>query len=159
MPLQNLLHEGRSCACDIEVFKLLQISLPAAALVPFSGYEVRTKSIKRSLFTPTWESFHQGSGNQEIHENIEIGGGVLDQAVFPVSNRSSDDSAKVAVNLKIPAAQPGFIYVPADLSAEIVELNRTSPNCGFVVRQHQFNSTVPQDEEQNLSWFTSFVQV
>lgn len=74
-------------------------------------------------------------------------------AVVPISNLTSSDGAQVVVNLQIPVQQAGFMYISANLSAQVIEFNRTSPNRGFVVQQHLFNVTKPQgEEEQTLNW-------
>jgi hypothetical protein len=71
--------------------------------------------------------------------------------------RSEDDAAEVTVNLVIPAAQPGFTYIPVDLEVQIIEFNNTSLNRGFVVHQHFFNGTVPQ-KRRKLRWESPAIQ-
>jgi hypothetical protein len=56
---------------------VVQISLPAAALAPFSSYAVRTGFTQKRLSIPSWESYKLGT-SEVIHERVELGE-LLDQ--------------------------------------------------------------------------------
>ena len=133
----------------------LQISLPPAALAPFSSYAVHVHSStgteERSLSTTNWETF-RNSGDAEIHRRVQIGG-LMEQSISStVVTTLASDETQLVVRLGIPTATPGFRYLDAELSAQVVEFNSSSPNEGYVVATHTFDLTKPQDGERTLTW-------
>lgn len=98
--------------------------------------------------------------DNEIHHSLELGE-VLSQgfAVTPLQSNSSDSEAQIMVRLQIPAAEDGFIYAPAELTAQIIEFNRTSPARGIVVQEYNFTTIEPSHAEENLIWEAVVPQV
>jgi hypothetical protein len=68
---QNLLTVADLSLIVIKCCDMVQISLPAAALAPFSSYAIRTAFTKMDLFIPSWEA-HKLRTSEVIHEKVEL---------------------------------------------------------------------------------------